>query len=198
MCTTTDWLQVGLLALNAGLVYKYLRATELIARTNQDQVTESQALVEAAKRQFEVGQQQVEASHQQLEGLIRPALIVAVSNEVAKNGTTLQRLLIRNVGNGPALNLRRYQVYGDAAITWVGNSVPVWDFEGCCVPVQYSPSDPTHPEDWHLVREAFSGSSRNVLHLLYQSLSGKDHASVIEFDIDGSPLRTHFEQRTPA
>jgi len=181
MSTTTDWLQISLLAVNASLVYKYLRATEGIARTNRTQV--------------QVSQEQVAASHQQLEGQIRPALIVAVSNEIAKDGTSVQHLVIRNVGSGPALNLRRYQVYGDTAITWVGNSVPEWRPEGCCVPTQYAFSDPSQPDDWHLVREAFSGNTRNVLQLLYQSLSGNEYASVIEFDVHGSPLRTRFERR---
>jgi hypothetical protein len=35
MSATTDWLQVVLLAVNAGLIFKYLRATEGIGDTNQ-------------------------------------------------------------------------------------------------------------------------------------------------------------------
>jgi hypothetical protein len=182
----------------------------------EDQVRESQELVKASHDQLAVGQRQVEASLQQVgaaqkqlhvsqeqvaisqaeaEAQIRPALVVAISNEVAPNGKLLQRMLIRNVGSGPALNLRKYEVAGNAEIIWAGNSKPTWDLEGCFVPVQHSPADPAYPEDWRISRDAFSGDQRKVLYLVYQSLSGKDYASVIEFDVHGRPDRTRFVPR---
>jgi hypothetical protein len=44
----TDWLQVGLLAINAVLIYLYLVTTRRIAETGQTQVKTSQQQVEAS------------------------------------------------------------------------------------------------------------------------------------------------------
>ncbi len=74
MSATTDWLQVVLLAVNAGLIYKYLRATERIAETSQEQ----------------------------LEGQIRPAIVV----RHVPLGVGVDALVLVNVGEGPALHIR--------------------------------------------------------------------------------------------
>jgi|SRR5271156_2768248 hypothetical protein len=143
-------------------------------RVGQQQVEASLSQVEAAKKQLGVSQEQVGISHAEAEAQIAPALVIALSNEVAPNGTRLQRLLIRNVGSGPALNGRKHEVEADAAVIWVGNSTPRWDLEGCFVPVRHSPADPAYPEDWRISRDTFIGDRYKVLHLVYQSLSGND------------------------
>jgi hypothetical protein len=137
-----------LLSLSAVLIGWYLWETRKMRQAAEEQVRESQELVKASHDQLAVGQRQVEASLQQVEAAqkqlhvsqeqvaisqseaeaqISPALVVAISNEVAPNGTTLQRMLIRNVGSGPALNLRKYEVDGNAEVIWAGNSTPKWD-----------------------------------------------------------------------
>src|SRR5437868_382741 len=77
MSATTEWLQVGLLTLNVGLIAWYLHETR---RTRK-----------AADRQVEVGQQQLEAQ-------TKPALIARL-----QENSQLVELL--NIGSGPALHL---------------------------------------------------------------------------------------------
>lgn len=205
-----------LLSLSAVLIGWYLWETRKMRQAAEEQVHESQKLVKASHDQLAVGQRQVDASLKQVEAArkqlhvsqeqvaisqaeaeaqISPALVLAISNEVAPNGTLLQRMLIRNVGSGPGLNLRKYEVDGNADLIWAGNSKPAWDLEGCFVPVRHSPADPAYPEDWRISRDAFTGDQRKVLHLVYQSLSGKDYASIVEFDVRGRPDKTRFVPR---
>ncbi len=61
MSATTDWLQVGLLAVNAGLIYKYLRETMRTRSAAENQVTKTQELVEAGQRQVTATYEQTTA-----------------------------------------------------------------------------------------------------------------------------------------
>ncbi len=203
------WLTLLLLAVNAVLFAWYLWETRKMRQAADKQVNETQELVRVSQDQLGVGQRQVDAAQKQLavsqeqvaisqaeaEAQITPALVVAISNERAPNGTAIPRVLIRNVGSGPALNLRKYEVSGEAPITWSGNSVPKWDLEGSFVAARHFLANPAYPEDWKIRRDEFAGSNRKMLHLVYQSLSEKDYASVIEFNVQGQPLSTRFEKR---
>lgn len=48
---------------------------------------------------------------------------------------------------------------------------------------------------WKILRDDFVGPNGKRLHLVYQSLSEKEYASIIEFDVSGQPLRTRFVER---
>ena len=180
---------------------KQVGETQALVRASLDQITLGQRQVDASLAQVEAAQEQLEVSQGQLaislseaEAQVRPVLVVAISSELAPDGTAIPRIVIRNVGKGPALNLRKYEVQGDTPIIWSGNSVPRWELEGSFVPTQHT-ADPAGPVDWKISRVDFTGSNRKKLHLVYQSLSGKEYASIIEFSVAGQPLRTGFEQR---
>jgi hypothetical protein len=159
-----------LLLLSAGLIGWYLFETRRIRIATRDQVDRSQELVRAAA--------------QQLETQIRPALVVYRDSYFVG---------LVNVGNGPALNLRTHEEGRDAAIKWSGNSTFSQKVEGRFVAVERSENNSSGVilED----RNHFAGENRKLLHVIYESLSGKSYGSVIEFDVQGSPLRTRFEEK---
>ncbi len=80
------WAQVVVLIVTARFVWRYLQETERLRKTAQEQV--------------EASQRQVTAAYEQLEGQIRPAIVV-------RHGAVLGRgLRLFNVGEGPALHIR--------------------------------------------------------------------------------------------
>jgi hypothetical protein len=84
-------LQVILLALNAWLLWKYVRST-----ANIESAAVEQARI--AVRQADIAAQQARLGADQLEGASRPVLVM-------RNATALN-LELANVGNGPALNIQ--------------------------------------------------------------------------------------------
>jgi hypothetical protein len=84
-------LQIGLLVINALLLWKYVKSTAHI-----EQVAVEQAKI--ATRQADISQQQARFAADQLEGSFRPVLVM-------RNATALN-LELANVGNGPALNIQ--------------------------------------------------------------------------------------------
>jgi hypothetical protein len=180
MSVTTDWLQVGLLAVNAGFFYKYLRETKLMREAAEKQVAKSQDLVETA-------QKQVAAAQKQLEAQIRPAVAVRIYGG----------LRLANVGSGPALNLRMHALARDAPveIIWAGNSTFAQNLEGSFICAQQGQIPPDQLLDTRAGADFFGGDQRQILQIVYQSLSGKDYASIVEFDVHGQPLITRFVER---
>jgi hypothetical protein len=145
-CTLTDWIQVVLLAVNAGLVYWYVKVTQGIHRTSQAQ----------------------------LEAQIRPALVIRAY------GT----LRISNVGAGAAINLKLVQANAGDPIVWKNHQAgPETRLDGRAV----ASGGQSNEEDSGFPVDHFR--SGQALHLLYESLSGKLYASVVQFN-DGGPIRT--------
>jgi hypothetical protein len=83
--------QVGLLALNALLLWRYVISTRRIEKAALEQS-------KTAARQADIAARQARLGADQLEGASRPVLVM-------RNATALN-LELANVGNGPALNIQ--------------------------------------------------------------------------------------------
>jgi len=76
-----------------------------------------------------------------------------------------------------------------------GNSTFARNLEGFFIAAQQGHVPPDQLLDAREAADFFRGNERRVLQVLYQSLSGKDYASLVEFSPDGQPLRTWFVER---
>ncbi|MGA7795345.1 MAG: hypothetical protein WCA19_20080 [Candidatus Acidiferrales bacterium] len=65
-----------LLLASAFLIAWYLYETRKMRKAAEEQVKESQALVVAAQKQLDAGREQTAIAQEQLEGQIRPAIVV--------------------------------------------------------------------------------------------------------------------------
>jgi hypothetical protein len=175
--------QVVLLAANAFLIAWYLWETRKLRQAAEDQVAKSQSGVAAAPEQVDAMRQQFAIAQEQLEAQIRPALTLTA-------GATL---LVVNIGNGPALNLQL--VKGQSQTVLPASSSVETTFgmrlKGSCVA----------PGESHARDTAEPVGSRGQLRgedvqLVYESLSGKKYASLIEFDGFGKPCKTTLHIRT--
>jgi hypothetical protein len=163
--------QALLLAVNAVFVWEYLRETAAIRKT--------------AQGQLKVSQFQVSLSQQQVEAQIRPALTVRPYGS----------LKLVNVGNGAALNLRLVEAQENSPILWDVVSNISQDLSGAFVSVAESAVENAHLRDALIPSNYFAQRPGQTLQLIYESLSGKKYASVIEFSRNGAPIRTRFEQK---
>ncbi len=166
MSTTTDWLQVVLLAVNAALIYFYLRATQRIAQTNQEQVKASFA--------------QSKASQEQLEAQIRPAIVFRKPDLTAERNV----MQIHNVGSGPALHLIFAVLGHNQQVDWdriESEFASPWSRE-------FVPPGVADGPFFILPSNVFG----NRLAVRYESLSGKRYASVVFIDGAGDSVRTEF------
>jgi hypothetical protein len=166
MSATTEWLQVGLLTLNAGLIAWYLHETR---RTRQ-----------AAERQVEVGQQQLEAQ-------TKPALIA----RLLENSQLVELL---NIGSGPALHLELMSVpRGSIArqnLTGLGFDRIVFLEPKQTRVLHVRTREPEVPATVWL------DSSSRSLRCEYRSLSGRIYFSVFDFDHTGNFVEnTHLGER---
>lgn len=181
MSTITDWLQVGLLTVNAALIYFYLRATQRIAQTNQEQVKASLA--------------QAKASQEQLEAQIRPAIVFRkpdlnaveefAGRDAYQSGELTEQnvMQIHNVGSGPALHLIFAVLGHNQQVDWdriESEFASPWNREFVPPGVAGGP--------FVLPSNVFG----NRLAVRYESLSGKRYASVVFIDGAGDSVRTEF------
>jgi hypothetical protein len=163
-----DFLLLG----NAILVGLYFLETKRLRVAAQDQVT--------------IAQKQVSESHAQLEAQIRPALAVRWYGD----------LKLVNVGNGAAVNLRMIHARVEATVGWDSPAnIGSPSLRGAYVAVQEFDSDPTKLKGAAIPGGFFQQNPGTCLQLVYESLSGKTYASVIEFAADGNIARTRFETR---
>ena len=163
MSATTEWLQVGLLALNACLIAWYLHETR---RTRK-----------AAEKQVDVGQQQLEAQ-------TKPALIA----RLPENSQLVELL---NIGSGPALHLEFMSVpRGSIArenLTGLGFDRIVFLEPKQTRGLHVRTREPEIPATVWL------DSSSRSLRCEYRSLSGRTYFSVFDFDHTGHVVEnTHL------
>lgn len=156
-------MQVGLLALNAGLIAWYLHETR---RTRF-----------AAERQVEVGLQQLEAQ-------TKPALI-------ARLPENSQLVELVNIGNGPALHLEFMSVPRGSIdrqnLTGLG-----FDRIAFLEPKQTRVLH-VRTREPEVPATAWLDSSSRSLRCEYRSLSGRTYFSVFDFDHAGNFIEnTHF------
>jgi hypothetical protein len=163
MSATTDWIQVGLLALNAGLIAWYLHETR---RTRL-----------AAETQVKVGQQQLEAQ-------TKPALIARLLED-----SHIVELV--NIGNGPALHLEFMSVpRGSIArqnLMGLGFDRIVFLEPKQTRVLKVRTREP------EITTTFWLDSSSRSLRCEYRSLSGRAYFSVFDFDNTGNFVEnTHF------
>lgn len=85
------WAQSILLGVNAVLVWVYIHSTRAIQKSAAEQAR-------TAARQVEVSAQQAKLAEDQVEGASRPVITLHNVNSL--------NLLLQNIGNGPALNIK--------------------------------------------------------------------------------------------
>lgn len=156
MSELTQWLQVGLLAVNAVLFAWYLRETTQMRR--------------AAERQAELGRQQLEAQ-------VKPALIARLQ----ANSHTVELI---NIGSGPALHVEFMTVPRGSksreGITGLG-----YDQIAFIEPKQTQLTHVRSREP-DVPGTVFLDSSSRSLRCEYRSLSGRVYFSVFDFDHVGN------------
>jgi hypothetical protein len=157
-----------LLLVSAVLIGWYLYETRKMRKAAEEQVAESQALVKA--------------SEDQLEGQIKPAIVVRVREEHAME--------LVNIGNGPALHVELAAVlrgsltkdhmegYGFDRIAFLESQQAI----NTRVRTLPAPGYAAHP--------SLNGRS---LRCEYKSLSGRCYFTVTDFDSEGTfATETHF------
>jgi hypothetical protein len=159
MSTTTDWIQTGLLLVNAGLIAWYLRETIKLRH--------------AAEKQVEVGQEE-------LEGHAKPALI---ARPWEKNSQLMELV---NIGSGPALHLEFLSVPRKSTtrelVSGVGfDRIAYLESQQTRV-INVRTREPEIPGR----NTYFLDSSSRSLRCEYRSLSGRVYFSVFDFDHTGN------------
>jgi hypothetical protein len=157
MNAATEWLQVGLLTVNAGLFVRYLHETTQMRR--------------AAETQIKVAQEQLEAQ-------AKPALIARVQ----QNSHIVELI---NIGNGPALHLEFMSVPRGSSkretFTGLGSTNHIAFIEPKQMQLTHVRSrEPDVPGT------VFLDSSSRSLRCEYRSLSGRVYFSVFDFDHAGN------------
>jgi len=178
--TILTLVQAILLAINALLVYYYLKATREIAQRNREQVAETHLLVKTTQEQLSVSQEQIRISLQESEAQIRPALTLDKGPDALSGASVARHLaFVQNVGNGPALDLRLDVLGATQPVNWSAHisdaRFVAWD--GVCIEkgVNRNRAPLTLPE------HVFG----NRLALTYKSLSGKGYGTIIFVDNAG-------------
>jgi hypothetical protein len=163
MSTMTEWLQVGLLTLNAGLIAWYLHETR---RTRL-----------AAERQVEVGQRQLEAQ-------TKPALIARLQENS-------QLVELVNIGSGAALHLEFMSVPRGSTIRQNLTGFR-FDRVVFLEPKQTRILH-VRTREPEIPATVWLDSSSRSLRCEYRSLSGRTYFSVFDFDHTGTFVEnTHF------
>ena len=163
MSATTEWFQVGLLTINAGLIAWYLHETRKTRR--------------AAERQVEIGQEQLEAQ-------AKPALIA----RLPEDGQLIELL---NIGSGPALHLEFMSVPRGSIdrenLTGMGFDRVVFLEPKQTRVLHVRTREPEIPAT------AWLDSSSRSFRCEYRSLSGRTYFSIFDFDHTGNFVEnTHF------
>jgi hypothetical protein len=112
------------------------------------------------------------AANEQLEAQIRPALTV--------DGRAMN-LRVVNVGSGTALNLRLVKRNPDGGVDFAPR------LKGSFI----APGESQMRDTWERVG-SIGTMKGEVLDLFYESLSGKEYASVIKFEGNGNPCEARF------
>jgi len=148
------WAQVVVLIVTACFVWQYLRETAELRKT--------------AQKQVEVSQRQATAAQDQLEGQIRPAIVI-------HHDTSGVILVLNNLGKGPALHVRLYRTERGSAgkrglnpiaepVTLIAASAPPW------------------PTVIHTQGNDINALNGKSLQCEYSSLSGRTYWTVVDFD----------------
>jgi hypothetical protein len=172
MSATTDWLQVVLLAVNAGLIFKYLRATERIAGTNQKQVQASVDQMKVSQEQLRASWRQVAAANDQLEAQIRPAVVINVR-------PAPHSLELINVGTGPAIDLILSPTKRGSAGSGQTSAQEAFDDDIAYIEVGGHQATSIRTQLAGVGGSVLNGRS---LQCEYKSLSGRTYWTVVDFD----------------
>ncbi len=162
------WAQVVVLIVTARFVWHYLRETERLRKTAQEQVQASQRQVRAAREQTAVAQEQ-------LEGQFRPAIVV-------RHGSAGRGLELVNLGTGPALHLRLFATER--------GSGPKSDLN-CLVDgnIGFIATDGTWQTNVQTQGAGINTLNGKSLQCQYTSLSGRIYWTVADFDRANNDLR---------
>lgn len=148
------WAQVVVLIVTARFVWLYLRETGRLAKAARDQV--------------DVSQRQVTAAQDQLEGQIRPAIVVRLD-------TTGVVLVLINLGKGPALHVRlsrtKRATAGKRDLYLMGETVGF-----------IAAGDPPCPTLIRTQGNDINALNGDSLQCEYTSLSGRSYWTVVDFD----------------
>jgi hypothetical protein len=148
------WAQVAVLIVTARFVWLYLRETEHLRKTAEEQV--------------EVSQRQVTAAQDQLEGQIRPAIVI-------RHDTAGVALVLINVGKGPALHLRLSRTErgsaGKSGLDLMADEVGF-----------IAAGDPPCPTPVRTQGAGVFALNGKSLQCEYTSLSGRTYWTVADFD----------------
>jgi hypothetical protein len=99
---TWDYVQIIIVLLTLGVLMWYTIETYRLRKVAQDQTTETAKLLREARRQNEVSDNLLREAQLQNEVSVMPILAVAI--EPVPGGDSV-RVVLRNVGSGPAFNL---------------------------------------------------------------------------------------------
>jgi hypothetical protein len=156
------WLQLLVNCITAVLVFCYLIETYKLRVASQNQVSEIR--------------KQVALSQAQIEGPIRPAVVVR-----QHGGIQLQ-----NIGNGAAVNVAWALIEGlDGELNWPIQRNALEAITAGYLEVREDPERAPALADQRLGPNA-------GIQLHYQSLSGKHYCSLVTFGANGLVLRTRF------
>ncbi len=168
------WAQVLVLIVTAVFVWLYLRETERLRNTGQEQVKASQSQVGAAYEQLTAIREQTAVAQDQLEGQIRPAIVVRLI-------VGAQGLRLINLGNGPALHIK-------LSPTDRGSG-PKPDLDRFPDEIGFIEVGGSTPTDVRAQGAGITALNGRSLQCQYTSLSGGTHWTVADFDkIDNDRL----------